>query len=67
MYEFRNFHQMDVGPYRNWLHGRADYFNTETYPGDISPWEMGSKWNHLMYVLWMPLAFLIFGCEYVSA
>ena len=31
MYEFRNFRELDVDPYRYWLHGRADYFNSETY------------------------------------
>ena len=33
MYEFRNFRELDVNPYRYWLHGRADYFNSETYQG----------------------------------
>ena len=49
-YEFRNYEEFHVDPYRHWLHGRADYFQTETYPGEVSVWEMGKKRNHLIYM-----------------
>ena len=39
MYEFRNFEDFHVDGYRHWLHGRYDYYNTETYPAEKSPWE----------------------------
>ena len=39
LYEFRNFEEHHVDPYRHWLHSRIDYYNTETYPAEISPWE----------------------------
>ena len=64
MYEFRNFRELDVNPYRYWLHGRADYFNTETYQGQISPWEMGSKFNHALFMFFPIWAFAFFGREY---
>ena len=51
MYEFRNFEEHHVDGYRHWLHGRADYFGKETYPTELSAWEMGSKFNHLIYLL----------------
>ena len=30
LYEFRNFEEFHVDPYRHWLHGRVDYWNTES-------------------------------------
>ena len=42
-YEFKNFDELQVDGYRHWLHGRVDYFQSETYPGEMSAWEMGSK------------------------
>ncbi len=56
LYEFRNFHEHHVDPYRHWLHGRADYFNTETYPAEVSPWERGSKAWHSVIILFPFLA-----------
>ena len=64
MYEFRNFEELHVDGYRHWLHGRADYFASETYPGQVSPWEMGKKFNHCVY-LFFPIGFFYFcGVEY---
>lgn len=51
LYEFRDFEEFHVDGYRHWLHGRVDYLGTETYPGEISPWEQGSKLGHMFYVL----------------
>ena len=59
LYEFRNFQEHHVDPYRHWLHGRADYYNTETYPAEVSPWEQGSKFNHMM-ILASPFLFFWF-------
>ena len=39
MYEFRDLEEFHVDGYRHWLHARGDYYNTETYPAAISPWE----------------------------
>ena len=65
-YEFRNFDELHVDGYRHWLHGRADYFQSETYPGEISAWEMGSKFNHCVYSTFPIFAFVFFGNQYVS-
>ena len=59
LYEFRNFQEHHVDPYRYWLHGRADYYNTETYPSEVSPWEKGSKFWHSFYII-MPFFLLFF-------
>ena len=64
MYEFRNFDELHVDGYRHWLHGRADYFQSETYPGQISAWEMGKKSNHLIYLFFPVFAFKFFGDQY---
>ena len=64
MYEFRNFDELHVDGYRHWLHGRADYFQSETYPGEVSAWEMGKKSNHLMYLTFPIFAFIFFSSEY---
>ena len=61
LYEFKNFEEFHVDGYRHWLHGRADYFQTETYPGQLSAWEMGKKSNHMMYLLFPFFAFYFFG------
>ena len=65
-YEFRNFDELHVDSYRHWLHGRADYFQSETYPGKVSAWEMGSKFNHSIYLLFPLFSFGFFGRQYVS-
>ena len=64
LYEFRNFEEHHVDNYRHWLHGRADYFNTETYPSAVSPWEMGSKFNHAFYLAMPFLSFVFIGFSY---
>ena len=66
MYEFKNHEEHHVDGYRHWLHGRADYFNSETYPGEISPWEMGKKSNHMIYLLFPLFSLWFFTREYVS-
>ena len=66
MYEFKNHEEHHVDGYRHWLHGRADYFNSETYPGEISPWEMGKKSNHMIYLLFPVFSLWFFTREYVS-
>ena len=63
-YEFKNFDDLTVNPYKYWLHGRADYFQSETYPGELSAWEMGSKFNHMVYLLFPVFAFTFFGKQY---
>ena len=60
-YEFKNFDDLQVDGYRHWLHGRADYFQSETYPGQISAWEMGSKFNHMIYLTFPVFAFGFFA------
>ena len=50
LYEFRNFEEFHVDPYRHWLHARVEYLNTVTHPAKPHPWEEGSKFNHLLYV-----------------
>lgn len=64
MYEFRDFEEFHVDGYRHWLHARGDYYNTETYPAEVSPWEQGSKFGHTFFLL-MPFMSLIFlGRQY---
>ena len=65
LYEFRDFDDFHVDNYRHWLHGRADYWNTESYPAQISPWEMGSKWNHMFFLIFPFLSFYWLGNQYV--
>ena len=66
MYEFRNFEELHVDGYLHWLHGRADYFNSETYQKE-SPWEMGSKFGHLIYCVGLPIFyFIVLINNYVS-
>merc|ERR1719362_2333056 len=43
LYEFRNLEEFHIDGYRHWLHARVEYYNTETYPAEISHWEKGSK------------------------
>ena len=66
MYEFRNFEELHVDGYLHWLHGRADYFNSETYMKE-SPWEMGSKFGHFIFIVGLPV-FYFYGLtrNYVS-
>tara|TARA_B110000285_G_scaffold140421_1_gene157159 strand:+ start:217 stop:477 length:261 start_codon:yes stop_codon:yes gene_type:complete len=64
MYEFKNHEEHHVDGYRHWLHGRADYFNSETYKGQIHPWEMGKKSNHMIYLLFPVFAFIWIPKEY---
>ena len=64
LYEFRNLEEFHVDPYRHWLHGRADYFNTETYPAKISPWEKGRKLNHFLWVLFPFISIYVIGNMY---
>ena len=59
MYEFRNFQELHVDGYLHWLHGRADYFNSESYQKD-SPWEMGSKPGHVFFVVGLPIFYFVF-------
>ena len=66
LYEFRDLDEFHVDNYRHWLHGRSDYWNTESYPAQISPWEMGSKWNHTFFLLVPLISFYWFGNQYVS-
>ena len=64
LYEFRNFEEFHVDPYRHWLHGRIDYLGEETYPGEISPWEYGNKLGHLFYCFLPFICFWVFGSAY---
>ena len=59
LYEFRNFEEHHVNAYKHWLHGRVDYYNTETYPAEVSPWEKGSKGYHMFFVS-LPFLMLFF-------
>ena len=63
-YEFKQMNDLDVDPYRYWLHNRVDYLNTETYPGEVSPWERGSKLGHMFFVLLPFLSFYLVGNGY---
>ena len=66
MFEFRNFSELHVDGYLHWLHGRADYFNSETYTKE-SPWDMGSKFGHLIYLVGLPVFyFTVLAQNYVS-
>ena len=64
LYEFRDLKEFHVDGYRHWLHGRVDYLGTETYPGEISPWEQGSKLGHYFYVFLPFLCFWFVGSGY---
>ena len=64
MYEFRDFKEFHVDGYRHWLHGRIDYLGEETYPGAQSPWEMGSKWGHMFFILLPFICFKFVGDGY---
>lgn len=64
LYEFRDLNEFHVDGYRHWLHGRVDYLGTETYPAEISPWEMGSKVGHMFYVLLPVLSFILVSKGY---
>ena len=64
LYELRNIEEFHVDGYRHWLHGRVDYWNTETYPAKVSPWEMGSKFSHMFFVLFPFFAFTYIGAQY---
>eukprot|EP00347_Sterkiella_histriomuscorum_P023610 403334002 len=66
LYEFRNLEEFHVDSYRHWLHARADYWNTESYPAQISPWEMGSKWHNAFYLIFPFFAFYCIGNAYKS-
>merc|ERR1719240_362795 len=59
MYEFRNFEELHVDGYLHWLHGRADYFNSQTYTKE-SPWEMGSKPGHVFFLVGLPIIYFHF-------
>ena len=61
LYEFKDLEEFHVDNYRHWLHGRIDYYNTETYPAEISPWEQGSKFGHMCYLLFPIFSFGFFG------
>ena len=63
-YEFRDLEEFHVDGYRHWLHARGDYFNTETYPAKISPWEMGSKMNHMICLLFPIFSLVVIGNAY---
>jgi hypothetical protein len=63
-YEFRNFEEHHVDAYRHWLHSRGDYYNTETYPAKVSPWEQGSKVGHLFFLLFPFFSLFWIGNQY---
>ena len=54
LYEFKNHEEFHVDNYRHWLHNRVDYYNTETYPAEVNPWEKGSPFGHAFFLL-MPV------------
>ena len=64
LYEFRDLEEFHVDNYRHWLHARSDYWNTETHPAQISPWEMGSKWSHSFILLFPLVSLYFFGYQY---
>ena len=64
LYEFRDLEEFHVDNYRHWLHARSDYWNTETYPAQISPWEMGSKWSHSFFLIFPLFSLYYFGYQY---
>ena len=64
LYEYRDFEEFHVDPYRHWLHARVEYWNTESHPAQISPWEMGSKFSHMFFVLFPILSFYYLGNAY---
>ena len=64
LYEFRDLEEFHVDNYRHWLHARSDYWNTETHPAQISPWEMGSKWSHAFFLVFPLFSLYWFGYQY---
>ena len=64
MHEFRNFEEFHVDAYRHWLHARPEYYNSESSPADISVWEKGSKFNHMLILLFPFFSFWYFGHQY---
>ena len=61
LFEFRDLEDHHVDNYRHWLHARAEYYNTETYPAEISHWEKGNKFNHTLILLFPLFSFVFFG------
>jgi len=61
LYEFRDFNEHHVDGYRHWLHARAEAFNTETYPAEVSPWEMGGKGGHMFFLFFPFFAMFFIG------
>lgn len=45
MYEFKNFSEFSIDPYRYWMHARFDYLGSETYPAEKA--NMG--YSHFWY------------------
>jgi hypothetical protein len=37
---------------------------SETYPAQISPWEMGSKWGHFFFLIFPLFSMYYFGNQY---
>ena len=64
LYEFRDLEDHHVDNYRHWLHARADYWNTESDPAKISPWEMGSKFSNSFFIIFPFFAFYWIGNQY---
>ena len=64
LYEYRQFEEFHVDNYRHWLHARVDYWNTESDPASISPWNMGSKFWNSFYIVFPFVAFYLFSATY---
>ena len=63
-YEFKNFEEFHVDPYRHWLHGRADYLNTETYTEERNSYEKGSKVHHWVFLGFQASLMFVLTNEY---
>ena len=66
MYEFRNYEEFHPDEYTYWLHNRHDYYNTETSPAEVHPWEQGSKVYNSFWFWMPPLLFYFMGSKYVE-
>ena len=64
LYEFKNHEEFHVDNYRHWLHNRVDYYNTETYPAEVNPWELGNPFGHMFFLVMPIIAFGFIGHQY---
>mmetsp|Transcript_23706 Transcript_23706/g.18125 ORF Transcript_23706/g.18125 Transcript_23706/m.18125 type:complete len:115 (-) Transcript_23706:38-382(-) len=66
LYEFKNFEEFHIDPYRHWLHSRAEYYNTISAPAEIPIWQGGSPFWNFFFLLFPFLSFYFITNEYLE-